>query len=334
MSNESIKIEIKNELISFLQQLSHDELKKQTKKKCKAYLEEKLNISLSKYKSHIKFCLSQFITNYVNSNNNKPKSKCNTNTPTNIPLKKISNTKSNTSNTRKRKINGCMDSIPEPPSKKLKQCPIPNDNIIPNKQIKTIHSPKTDDYKDGEIINIDKNENKSSEKSKSKCISNNIESIDNMKEMTSLIYAENLMYSLNEELSAMKDEKDKENINYDNIEYDALKNKLQKCNEECIKCKELVKKYAGLLQPKIVMCGDLKKENDILNKNIEILKNNHVKEINKMKNCLKNESENVKEERFKCLRKDKYIQRLQKKFDFICNKYNIDRDSVVVEMNQ
>eukprot|EP00483_Globobulimina_turgida_P004151 UN04159 len=101
--------------------------------------------------------------------------------------------------------------------------------------------------KETEIINdIDrKNKVKSSVVMISPLSPFQIESNQNIKQMTSLIHAENLMYSLNEQLTKSKKGKiHSENVNYDNIEHEALKNKLTKCKPECLKYKELTKKYA------------------------------------------------------------------------------------------
>ena len=288
MTVMSVKMQIEQELTTFLGQLSIEELKRTTKKQCRTYLEKKFNKSLSKQKNHIKSFLIEYCTNYMKSSNVELNDKLN----------------DDKHKLRKRKLTDSMEQINslQPPLKKTKLS--------------------------GSEINNNNNDNiKKKVKSQVMMISP-LESIESIKEMTSLIQADNLISKLNENLTHKK----LTIINYDNIEYEALKNKLIKCQQECLKNKELAKQYALLLQPKVIQCENLKKEIEILNKNIQTLNNKYSKQILKLENCLKNESENVKEERYKYLRKEKYVQRIEKKFDFVCNKYNIDKDNVVVEM--
>ena len=149
--------------------------------------------------------------------------------------------------------------------------------------------------------------------------------------MTEILAANNLMAELNEKLTA-KEVRKPVNMDWDGLEQQALKTKLTKYQAESAKYKKLVKQYAGLLRPKELECQELKKENGILQQKIETLNSNFLKQIQVLNNRIKNETENVKEERYKSLRKDKYVQRLQAKYDFVCSRYNIDPDVVVIQM--
>eukprot|EP01083_Nonionella_stella_P006064 17548_1 len=315
MVANSMELQIEQELTTFLElRCTENQLKNTTKKQCVAHLENQFQASMSEQKAYIKSILKQFIKNYLASTKNQNR-------------------------TRKRKSSESTDPISsEPPLKRIKKS-TPQINAVLNEK-----SMQIGECKDQEIIpKIKSNKVKSlaviiaplspltqPQPRAPSPLFESLKSIESVKEMSSLIQAENLISELNQKLTTNAN--DKRDIDYENIEYESLKNRLTKCEEECIKYKELAKQYASLLQPQVKECQSLKKQNEILNQNIETLKAKTLAQIDKLKNGLKNEGENVKEERFKCLRKDKYIQRMHNKFDFICKKYNIDKDCVVVEM--
>ena len=246
--------------------------------------------------------------------------------------KSIKTPSSITQSSRKRKLDGSEDDAIDklqPPLKKLKSSPL-----------------HIDDCKDKEEKEVTCNDIKMEIKSE-KRVESQVKLItplsplqlQDVKEMTDLVEAENMISELNEKMIKKQEKRKnimaiKKDINYDNIEHEALKNKLTKCEQELKKSRKTCKEYAALLQPKVAECQKLRKENKILNENIEVLKSKYEEEIKELKKRLKNETENTKEERFKLLRKEKYILRINKKYDFVCNKYNIDKDSVVIEMNR
>ena len=157
------------------------------------------------------------------------------------------------------------------------------------------------------------------------------ESMGDVEQMTEILAANNLMAKLNAKLTQQDGPKAVE-MDWDGLEEEVLKSKLSKFQAETAKYKGLVKQYAGLLRPKEMECQQLKKENGILQQKIETLNSNFTRQIERLNNMLKNETENVKEERYKSLRQDKYVQRLQRKYDFVCTEYNIDPDVVVIQM--
>lgn len=373
MATEVQTNQIKQELTTYLRSLSDEELKSATKKQCVAYLKQKMDKALIKQnKSIIKSFLMEYIVNYLKAKKMKETDESGKNTLNEQKKEESDKENKNqaknrfSSNPRKRKLGECNDSNNEQ-QPALKKRKLSTDQIIDTLnylEIKSIDiepvieskdeqqtaknmgnphnddekekgvenmnikSPKNDDYKDNEM---DDAKDRESEACTEKC-----GSIEDIEEMASLIQADNVLSKLNEKLMD-KQQKNKNqtkvNCDYGSLEHEALKNKLSKCQGDLLKSKQTAQKFAALLQPKVKKCQQLKDEIEILNKNIDILKNKHLAEIDKMKNQLKNETENVKEERFNSLRKDKYIHRMEKKFDFICNKYNINKDSVVVEMS-
>ena len=310
------KFNVERELKLFLRTKSIEQLQSTTRKQCRSYLEQKLNVSLAKQKQQIKSILVKYIQELIKSNPHcSPKSKNVSKSNASKSIKLIQNEQQN----QKKKIVGHKRSFNGD-----------NDNICSNPQQPPVKKVKLS-YSD--CINIDiQSLNVQSPNNQ------NYDNYEEIEQMTELIRAENDICKLNDTLNKKLINKKKSlknkiiNIDYDNIEHEALKNKLTKCEEELKKTKQSLKEYASMLQPKIIQSQKLRKENEILNQNIEILKHKYEEEIKTLKIRLKNETETVKDERFTLLRKDKYIQRINAKYDFVCNKYNIDKDNVVIDM--
>lgn len=317
-------LNLEQELSSYLSRKSMAELRQTTRKHCRAYLEHKFNQSLSSQKHQIRAFLVQYVTAF-HSKHKKLTMKAT-----------LVQSADERALLGKRKI--CAQSEEQPPIKKLKLTPKECDANETIRQPIDAHIFVRDESAshttDTETLSLSPNATQKSQAppplEPADCAEPPV-SVERMEVLTQMVLAENVLARLCKEPTT-KGAKGANVLDCEVIELEAMKNKLTRSVAEYQRQKQLTKQYAALLKPTVEQSHELQRQNAILKQNIETLHSQHSLEIEKLTRALKNETSNVKEERFRCLRKDKYIGRLQRQLDFVCHKHNIDHDALVVEM--